>query len=298
MTVERDPRTRIVLSWLREAAHENAERVLLRALDEVDTTPQRRSRWPARRSIQMNRLFIAAGAAAVLVVAVAALALRPSSTIGPQGTPAPTRTPSPTVAPSPTTLPTLPSGTLAAGSYSTRPFPLTPLADMEVTLTVPSGWDGWPTNAVTPAAGPGGPDGGAIALLLVTELYSDPCRASTPELPMIPAGETVDDLVRAFGEVESSYEVGPVTDVSIGGYAGKQLDLTIPSDVDFASCGFGQYWIWDPGPYAQGPGNRWNVSILDVAGNRVVILAQDFPGTPAAVQGEFRDIIASITFKP
>ena len=35
MTIERDPRARIVLSWLREETHENAERVLLRALDEV-----------------------------------------------------------------------------------------------------------------------------------------------------------------------------------------------------------------------------------------------------------------------
>ncbi len=50
MTTERDPRTRIVLAWLREETHENAERVLLRALDEVDTTPQRRSWWPAWRA--------------------------------------------------------------------------------------------------------------------------------------------------------------------------------------------------------------------------------------------------------
>ena len=49
MTIERDPRTRIVLSWLREDAHENAERVLLSALDEVDLTQQRRPRWPVQR---------------------------------------------------------------------------------------------------------------------------------------------------------------------------------------------------------------------------------------------------------
>ena len=71
MTTERDPRTRIVLSWLREDAHENAERMLLRALDEVDTTPQRRSRWPAWRSNSMNTYAkLIAAAAAVLLVAV------------------------------------------------------------------------------------------------------------------------------------------------------------------------------------------------------------------------------------
>jgi hypothetical protein len=70
MTTERDPRMRIVLSWLREEAHENAERVLLRALDEVDTTPQRRSWWPAWRTNRMNTYAkLVAAAAAVLVMA-------------------------------------------------------------------------------------------------------------------------------------------------------------------------------------------------------------------------------------
>jgi dipeptidyl aminopeptidase/acylaminoacyl peptidase len=71
MTTERDPRTHIVLSWLREETHENAERVLLRALDEVDTTPQRRSLWPAWRTNRMKALAnLVAAAAAVLVVAI------------------------------------------------------------------------------------------------------------------------------------------------------------------------------------------------------------------------------------
>jgi Tol biopolymer transport system component len=70
MTTERDPRTHIVLSWLREETHENAERVLLRALDEVDTTPQRRSSWPAWRTNRMTTYAkLIAAAAAVLVVA-------------------------------------------------------------------------------------------------------------------------------------------------------------------------------------------------------------------------------------
>lgn len=71
MTTDRDPRTRIVLSWLREDAHENAERVLLQALDEVDTTPQRRAPWPAWRVPQMHAFAkLIAAAATVFVIAV------------------------------------------------------------------------------------------------------------------------------------------------------------------------------------------------------------------------------------
>jgi hypothetical protein len=95
MTTEHDPGTRIVLSWLREDAHENAEQMLLRALDEVDATPQRRS-WPAWRSNRMNtfaKLIVAA--AAVLVVAFAGFQLLPrSSGVGGEPTIAPSPSPS------------------------------------------------------------------------------------------------------------------------------------------------------------------------------------------------------------
>jgi hypothetical protein len=74
MTTDHDPRTRVVLSWLREEAHENAESVLLRALDEVDTTPQRRR---SARTDTYAKLI--AAAAAVLVVAVIGYQFLPGS---------------------------------------------------------------------------------------------------------------------------------------------------------------------------------------------------------------------------
>jgi len=82
MTTERDPRTRIVLSWLREDEYENAERVLLRALDEVDTTPQRRSWWPAWRTNRMTTYAKLIAAAAVLVVVIVGYSMLPRIGIG------------------------------------------------------------------------------------------------------------------------------------------------------------------------------------------------------------------------
>jgi hypothetical protein len=75
MTNDQTP-TRIVLSWLRDDAHEHAESVLLRALDEVDTTPQRRPFWSAWRVLDMTfPLRIAVSAAAVLAVPFVGLQL-------------------------------------------------------------------------------------------------------------------------------------------------------------------------------------------------------------------------------
>ena len=96
MTTEHDPRTRIVLSWLREDAYENPEHMLLRALDEVDATPQRRSWWPAWRTNPMNAYAILiAAAAAVLLVAVVGYQFLPrSGGVGGEPTIAPSPSPS------------------------------------------------------------------------------------------------------------------------------------------------------------------------------------------------------------
>jgi hypothetical protein len=95
MTTERDNRTRIVLSWLREETHENAERVLLRALEEVDATPQRRSWWPAWRTNRMKTFanLIAAAAAVLVVVIVGYQFLPGNGGIGGQPTIAPPPSP-------------------------------------------------------------------------------------------------------------------------------------------------------------------------------------------------------------
>ena len=69
MSVDRDV-TRAVRSWLHEDAHENADRVLDLVLDQLDTTPQRRARWPARRFPPMsNTIRIALATAAVVILA-------------------------------------------------------------------------------------------------------------------------------------------------------------------------------------------------------------------------------------
>jgi len=138
MTTERDPGTRIVLSWLREDAHENAERVLLHALDVVDATPQRRPSWPAWRVSSMNSYTkLAIAAAAVVVVALAGYQLLPrNGNIGGQ----PTAPPSP----SPSAGPTL----LARGNF-------TMLQEAAVQLDATGGGSGVTGVMTVNDAGPG-----------------------------------------------------------------------------------------------------------------------------------------------
>jgi hypothetical protein len=308
MTTERDPATRIVLSWLREDAHENAEHVLLRALDEVDATQQRRSAWPARRFTPMNtyaKLGIAA--ATVLVVAIAGYKLVPwSPGFGGRVTPGPTVAASPT--PSPTTSPT-PEPTPSARPHTFMPFgPRSnalmcppPTADPDcvedprdqsitVTYTLPAGWDeiggAWIDENAPPA-------GAAVTFNRGSWLFSEPCRPQDVGDPDIPVGPSVDDLVTALVD-HPLLDVTPPVDVALAGYSGSYLELQVPDDI--SACE--RYRPIAEHIYAQGPGQRWRMWVLDVDGVRMLIEINDFATTPAARLAEAQAIIDSIVITP
>ena len=180
MTTERDPRTRIVLSWLHEDAHEDAERVLLRALDEVDATSQRGRSWPARRLADMNSFAkLAIAAAAVVVIALAGIQFLPrSGTSGGQPSPTPTPTATPAFA-------QLTKGPLAPGRYALY-------EGLATSIEVPAGWIGKPPFVRKIGAdgaglwwGPTGP---------VSQVFSDACKGPN----LTPVDGTVRSLVDAL----------------------------------------------------------------------------------------------------
>jgi len=316
MTTDRDPRTRRVVAWYREDAHENAERVLLAALNEIDHTRQRRSWWPAWRSPDMSNFAkVLVATAAVVAVVVVGIKLIPGNqtTAGEAppaaspSTPSPSLSPSPSPSPSPTPMPTatpvvdarIPDGgTMQPGSYVTHGWQRDD--GLTLRLTVPAGWYGFGDGTIFPD----GADGTPLQFIYVTALNSDLCHWKGKK-GEVDVGTTVDDLVAAL-VAQTKYEVSDPVDVSIGGYSGKRVDVVFPAKL-FKEKGSGEapgcddaqtHLFGDGGIYGQGPDERWQTNILDVDGTRFVIIVQDDPDTSAADRAGTAAIVDSMVIEP
>ena len=301
MTTERDPRTRTVLAWLREDAHENAERVLLAALNDIDHTQQRRSWWPARRLSDMNNFAkVLVATAAVVAVAVVGINLRPGSQTAASGPPAPTSPSAPPASASHSPSPT-PDSSASLVTHALTPFgpggfdvENPRAASITFTFDAPATWEPFENVGVW-IDGNSPPDGADLMFLPPGGLFSDPCLtgAEAEAAADIPVGPTVDDLVTALVDHPTLDVTSPV-DVTLAGYTGTYLDLTIPDDI--SACAY--YKPLDGHHYAQGPGQRWHMWVLDVGGVRVLVETNDFAGTSAQRLAEEQAMIDSLEINP
>ena len=272
MTTERDPRTRTVLSWLREDLHENAERVLLRALDEVDATPQRRSWWPAWRSQDVNTQMKALLAvAAVAVVAFVGYQLLPSNNggAGGQRTPLPSSTSSTAPSSAPTASadsgpPRLPaSGPIEAGTYLMGSGPT-------FLITVPPGWVS--VNGMSIRKNPEQPTEVAVDMFRAgIDVFADACQSEGTKERI---GPTAEDLIAALVAQENSDISDPV-DVTVAGLPGSQFDVSAPDGLDITQCSIGslQIWVDESGSYLAGVGlteEPTTVYVADAPGGRIL----------------------------
>ena len=295
-------RDHAISQWLREEAEGRAPDRLIEAVrSELDVTHQRRVPWPARRFTPLHAslrppLTAAAAVAAVAVVAVL-LWPRPTGVSAPGAASTATAATSPSPSASPSRNPSQAVQALSAGPLKAGPVlaeALGPRGATSVTFTVPDGWRGFAANCVLPVTGTVAPDGMGICFShITTGLFSDPCHGSTSPAD-VPVGPTVDDLATALG-AQTAYTSTKPVDVTLGGASGKRMDLRLPSDV--ASCTNGEFYPWSGSIYAQGPNNHWRLWILDVAGDRLIVIATDFPATPAADVAEQQAIVDSMQFQ-
>ena len=288
--------------------------VLRGALSTIETTPQRRGLLVPRRYPDLST-YTKLAAAAVVVIAVGGFAIwqlgpgGPDATPGPgagQATPLPA-TPTPTATPTPAATPArVPGGGgMRPGTYFAHPLPA-PADGLTLTFTVPAGWFGFGDGTIFPTDE--SVPGISLQFVDVTSVNSDMCQWKGPDGD-VSAGTTVDDLVAAL-VAQTAYEVSDPVDVSIAGYSGKRVDVVYPAELfegtgsSAPDCDEGVVRLWstsahgETGIYGQGPDERWQANILDVDGTRLVIVAQDDPGTTAADRAAVDAIVDSMVIEP
>ena len=251
-----------------------------------------------------SQLKLLVAAAAVVVVAVVGWNLLPKQS-GVGGDPSPSPSPSPTPTSTP---PPLAEGILAAGTYRLRPFAS---GTMTIDATVPDGgWAGGPPNAIGgPVGESNGPNGVAVAFFNAQTINSDPCHwdkdgsGNAPQEGDIEVGPTVDDLAAALAG-SSVYESTTPVAATLGGYSGKRLELQLvpdPSGCDSYDGAGNQYFVFggrDGSLYAQGGSNKWQVTIVDVDGTRLIGVLISYADTSGEDLAAAQAILDSLVITP
>jgi hypothetical protein len=212
-------------------------------------------------------------------------------------------------------------GPLEAGTYVVTPFapgngwgglcqapPQEGCSDavddsIQISFTVPTGWAGDGTSGLGLATEGNSPPGGAgLIFLRAASLHGDPCE--TDGVADIVVGLTADELVEALVD-HPMLDVSTPVEATLDGHAGRAIDLQVPSDPTIqgssegaAASGCPIYRPWEPGLFAQGPDQRWHLTVLDVNDLGIVIQAMDFPDTAAQRQVELEAIVDSIEITP
>lgn len=271
----------------------------------ISRQPQRRT-WPFPGRTNVNtQIKLIAGLAAALIVAVVGWNLVPRSG-GSGGSPTPS--PSATTTASPTAtiaaVQQLPEGVLSGGTYRLRPLSSAP--SLTVDAIVPAGWFGGPQCCLSgPVGESNGPDGISLAFMAADGIFSDPCHWNVDgsgggQPGDIEVGPSVDELAAALA-ANAAYEATTPTDVTIGGFAGKRVDVQLPSGECDTQDGNGVYYVFggrEGGVYAQGDGSHWQVSIVDVDGTRLIAALFSYAGTSAADLSAGQEIVDSVVITP
>jgi hypothetical protein len=283
MSSDRDT-TRIVRSWLEDGVTALPDRVLDAVLDELPATPQRRASWLARRFPEMNNIAkLAVGIAAAAVVAFLGFNYLVAPNVGSPGLGEPSPDPTPTPQP-------IPTGALEPGTYLLG-------HGLNATITVAAGWENLDNRGVVKETAAGSTTV-VVFWPFPTDLqvvYADPCGWSQSVIEP-PVGGSVDDLANALAAQSMRGDPVP-TDVTIDGYQGKLLEMHVPSDLDLATCDEGEFRSW-LGRFHQGPGQTDRVYILDVDGERQVLIAHYMPDATEEERAEQQEVIDSIDFLP
>jgi len=198
---------------------------------------------------------------------------------------------------------------LEPGRYVIDPD-LDPSTPLRVVYEVPfEGWTMW-IGAAKPAD-----DGHVmVSITTVTNLVKHGCRDHSWVDP--PVGPSVNDLAAALADLAPFRATSPPKDVTIYGYRGKHLELTVPDlpvkgegdDRRFAGCEEGTLKSWvaavdaaEEGDAFYGysePGHTEEFWILDIEGTRLMIEANWSPNSSRKDMAEMHAILDSMRIEP
>lgn len=256
---------------------------------QLPSIQQRPAWWPGWRVPEMNSFAkLSVAAAVVAVAAIVGFNYLAAPNIGGPGLGDPT--PSPPTA-SRTPVPAL-SGQdpLPPGRYQ-----VDPALPMDVTIEVPEGWSAGDAWVVRGPKGNEAPDGMAIRFYALDNLnlYNDPLLP-TDGLLAPPVGPSVDELVAAMVD-HPDWDVTGTSPITLDGYAGQVVHVTLPEGTSEATPFYlfadvrsgGQIYGW-------AAGQLFDVYVVDVAGERLVIDAFHYPGTSESDVAAQEAVLASI----
>jgi hypothetical protein len=284
MTSERDIE-RVLDHWFTERPTQVADRVLDEVAERIGREPQQPARLPWRDTHVIGNIKPLAAIAAVVVVAIVGFAvLRPPSGSNVGTGPTPSAVASPTTSPTPSPTPV---------SITSTNRMVVQQKPISWTAVLPDGWtnEGW---FVTPSQGTEGPTGIAVGAPGAINVPSDPCDG----VGKVSDSKTPDDVVAAL-ESRTDLVISNKVDTTLGGYAGKRVDIQAPADL--SACTDLYIIMAEPGGagyHVQGPSEKIRMWIVDVEGQPIVIQITSFPGTPSEDVAAAEQIADSIVIEP
>jgi len=297
MTASRDP-DRLIRAFLDEGPDQLPDRSYDAVRSHIDRTRQRAFIGPWREPRMSNLVRIALAAAAVLAVAVVGYNLIPGS--GGPGTlpsPTPSATPIPSPSPTPGVVMLPATGPLDPGTYYIDDRAITQAK--RLTLTVAAGWVTGDGFLYKNQEAPGEV---MLSTWVLTHIFDNACQWD--EGSIVDVGTTVDALVSALID-QKGREASPPSDVTFAGFPAKRIELVVSASLDTATCTSGNLRYWpDPGPDFGGglccnaAGNTDVVHVVDVAGNRLVVVARHYPDSSERDKAELQAVLDSIRIEP
>jgi hypothetical protein len=187
------------------------------------------------------------------------------------------------------------SGPIEPGTYR---FASSPWSAMDFSVTIPQGWAVQYGHYYSKHEN----ESGEVSLYAISPdaIFTDAC---TGEGVSQPVGPQPEDLVDAL-VAQPGAQVSDPVQTTLGGYPAWRLELTVPQDLDLATCRIGEngLQVWHNAAADKYlvilPDGTVNVYVVDVDGQRQVFVTQHRDATLDSDRAELDAMLESIQIHP